>query len=422
MLRDLIATAISSKIIHESLEPIIRLLKEKTPHALLILQTITKALSDSTSIHDAIMRMQEGNSLLEVLSQKKSWQYIISRTFKKISVDEVEDIVNESLAKQVEIARRYSLLGKVLIIDQHEKAAWHKKHTECLVSINPKKKPNHKGHRFYTGAVAGPITVFTRFLIDRGNTSSGEAFQALMAYAETTLTISKVFIDAGFYSVLTYDYAVKTNATVVGIAPRNSRVSRIILDHHRGMNYHYEPGMYLHKIGDVSIKLVVVPRSREKRVISNDHDARRIVRNYVAFVVSRVPDGFPESVRSRGRTGLVGAFRAWAFTLAEDYRRRELIEVLYRLASLIDARIGAHYASLRFFIFGLALVIVNIYSLVRGVLRSLLFLWFRTSVRVVARAVFVWLRGISVVWDSDVFVGCFLGSSSRPPPRPDFTK
>ena len=422
MLRGIIATAITSKIIHESLEPIIRLLEEKTRHAFPILQPITKALSDSTSIHDAIMEMQEGNSLLEALSQKKSWQYIISRTFKKTSVDEVENIINESLAEQVEIARRYSLLGKILIIDQHEKAAWHKKHTECLVSINPKKKPNHKGHRFYTSAVAGPITIFTRFLIDRGNTSSGEAFQALMAHAETTLTISKVFVDAGFYSILTYDYATRTNATVVGIAPRNSRVSRIILDHHRGLHYHYEPGMYLHRIGDVNIKLVVVPRPREKRVISNDHNARRIVKNYVAFVVSRVPDGFPESVRSRERTGLAGTFRAWAFALAEDYRKRELIEVLYRLASLIDARIGAHYASLRFFIFGLVLVIVNIYSLVRGILRNLLFLWSRISIRVGARAVFVWLREISVVWNNDIFVMCFLGSSSRPPPHLDLMK
>ena len=180
--------------------------------------------------------------------------------------------------------------------------------------------------------------------------------------------------------------------------------------------------MYLHKIGDANIKLVVVPRSREKRVISNDHDARRIVKNCVAFVVSRIPEGFPESVRSRGRTGLAGAFRVWAFTLAEDYRKRELIEVLYRLAGLIDAKIGAHYASLRFFIFGLALVIVNISSLVRDILRNSLFLWFRASVRVVARAVFVWLRGIGVVWGSGVFVGCFLGSSSRSPPHPDFTK
>ena len=74
--------------------------------------------------------------LLEVLSQKKSWQHIISRTFKKISIDEIEDAINESLARQIEIAKQYGLLGEILIIDQHEKAAWHKKHTECPKKYN----------------------------------------------------------------------------------------------------------------------------------------------------------------------------------------------------------------------------------------------------------------------------------------------
>ena len=77
---------------------------------------------------------------------------------------------------------------------------------------------------------------------------------------------------------------------------------------------------------------------------------------------------------------------------------------------------------LRFFIFDLALVIVSIYLLVRGILRNLLFLWFKTSVRAVVRAVFVWLCEISVVWDGYVFVGCFSGSSSRPLLYPDFTR
>jgi len=81
-----------------------------------------------------------------------------------------------------------------------------------------------------------------------------------MAHAELTLTISKVLIDAGFYSILTYDYAVKTNTTVIGMALRNSRVSREILKHHRDLSHHYELGLYLHKVEDVSINLVVVPR------------------------------------------------------------------------------------------------------------------------------------------------------------------
>jgi len=66
------------------------------------------------------------------------------------------------------------------------------------------------------------------------------------------------------------------------------------------------------------------------------------VKNYVVFVVSKVPDNFPESIRSRGHIGLASAFRAWTFTLTEDYRKKELIKVLYRLASLTDARIGIH--------------------------------------------------------------------------------
>jgi len=51
------------------------------------------------------MRMQKGNPLLEVPTSKKSWQYIISRTLKRISIDEVKDAINKSLIRQIEIVK-----------------------------------------------------------------------------------------------------------------------------------------------------------------------------------------------------------------------------------------------------------------------------------------------------------------------------
>jgi len=121
-------------------------------------------------------------------------------------------------------------------------------------------------------------------------------------------------------------------------------------------------------------------------------------------------------LRTRGNSGLAGIFKQWAFESAENYRKRGLIEVLIRLESLIGARIGAHYASLRFFVFGLELVLVNIYSLFDGIMRYVLFLSHGLSVKLVVVFVVRWLEKIAVL----SFYSCvglhFSAVSSKPPP------
>ena len=404
------------EIIFNSLKPVIDFLSRVTSRPYLVLLTIAKAISDRTSIRDAVLAMQKIDSLRDILFKKRSWQHVISRAFKKVTVKEVEAVINRSLEAQVEMAREYGALGEVLIIDQKEKAAWHKKHNECLVSINPKKKPNHKGHRFYASAVAGHVPIFIHFVVDDGNISAGEAFQRLLTHAERTVNSNYGLIDAGFYGEVTYRAAQEAKSMVIGIAPRNRKISRIILEHHRALSRHYEYGLYPYRIKGTKVHLVIVPKSRDKRVNSNDHDVRRIVHNYIPFVVTKVPKHFPERIRSRGHSDPINEFRSWASDLAKRYNQRALIEVLYRLMSLIEARIGVHHASLRFFIFGLGLVLVNISQLVKFVVEDLMLMKSDLTVRVIARAVQAWLKEMTMKFEGEILISYGIPVSGRPPP------
>ncbi len=301
-------------------------------------------------------------------------------------------------------------------MDQKEKPAWHRVHTECIVNINPKKKPYHKGHRFYISAIAGKITIINTFAVDTGDVARESVVGLALARAKEFTDVKRMLIDAGFFKEAVYATIRQYGSDVLGIVPKNSRVVRLITSHHRALSNHYEPGIYLYRLGDVTFRLLLVPRPKEKRKISNDHDAKRIAKNYVSLAVFDAPEGIPDEFRTRGTIGLARRFKDWAFRSAEDYRKRGLIEVLLRLESLVGARVGAHYASLRFFVFGLALVIVNIYSLFDGIARYVLFLSHSFSVRVVAVFVVEWFQKAVVLSCFSLLYLCLKAVSTRPPP------
>ena len=223
-------------------------------------------------------------------------------------------------------------------------------------------------------------------------------------------------IDAGFFKESVYSTIRQEGSDVLGVVPKNSKVVRLIILHHRGLSHHYEPGIYLYQLGNVRFHLLLVPRPEEKRRISNDHDVRRIVKNYVSLAVFEAPDGIPDEFRTRGAKGLAGIFKRWVFESAEEYRKRGLIEVMLRLESLIGARIGVHYAASRFFVFGLGIVLVNIYSLFDGIMQYVLFLSHGLSVKLVVVFVVRWLRRIATLSLYSRFGLHFSVVSSKPPP------
>ena len=170
-IKDLVIPAILTRIIAESLDPLLSLLRRHTDQPEQILETLVKAARLRTSIKNAIeeMKIQQGKDPTD----KRSWQYKITRTFRQISIGEVETAINEALAKQTGIAKIYNLLGNTVIVYQKEKPAWRKIRTEGIVNINPRKKPYHKGHRFYVAAIAGKITIMTMFILDLGDIDKG---------------------------------------------------------------------------------------------------------------------------------------------------------------------------------------------------------------------------------------------------------
>ena len=418
-IKDLILPAVLTRIISESLDPIISMLEKHTDQPEQTLKPILWATRLRTSIKNAIEEMatRKGNDPVN----KESRQYRITRTFAKIPVAEVERAINEALAGQTAIAKRYGLLGKTLIIDQKEKPAWHKVHTEYLVSINPKKKANHKGHRFYVGAFVGKIALINSYIIDNGRIAREEVVERALTKAEKFSAIERILIDAGFFKRDVYRVIWDSGSNVLGAVPKNSLITRIIMGHHRSLSHHYEPGLYSYSFGDVSFRLLVVPRPKEKRRVSNDHDVRRIVKNYVSLAVFRVPEGIPGEFRTRGGRGLAQLFKEWAYRTAEDYRKRAWVEVLLRLESLVGARIGAHYASLRFFVFGLELVSVNIYMLLDGIFRFFLFLPHGLSVRLTAIHVCRWVEKIGVLRSISFLSLNSMPISSKPPPKLEAT-
>ena len=413
-IKDLIVPALIAKLAAESLEPLLNLLHKYTDQPELILETLVQASRLRTSIKNAIeeMKIQQGKNPTD----GKSWQYRITRTFQKISIKEVEEAVNQALTRQAKIAKSYGLLGNILIVDQKEKPAWHKVHTEGIVSINPRKKPYHKGHRFYTAIIAGKVSVISMYMPDLNNIDKGFVVRQALIRAKKLTEVKRVLIDAGFFKKSVYSAISLEGSDVLGVVPKNSKVIQLIMLHHRALSHHYEPGIYLYRLGDTKFHLLLVPRPKEKRKISSDHNVRRIVKNYISLAVFEVPDGIPDEFRTRGSSGLSGIFRQWAFESAENYRKRGLIEVLLRLESLIEARIGAHYASLRFFVFGLELVLVNIYSLFDGIMRYVLLLSHGLSVKLTVVFVVQWLEKFAVL----SFYSCielhFSAISSRPPP------
>ena len=141
--------------IEVSLEPIIRLLSGKGGDAEFVLETVFRAMTNRTSIHDALVRgniERMSGGALDLLSEViRTRQYEITRLFKSISVDEVVEAISEALDSQIKLAKKMKLVEEdpIVIIDQHEREAWNAVNRGYMVPINPDKKKNSRGFRFF---------------------------------------------------------------------------------------------------------------------------------------------------------------------------------------------------------------------------------------------------------------------------------
>ena len=97
-----------------------------------------------------------------------------------------------------------------------------------------------------------------------------------------------------------------------------------------------------------------------------------MVRNYVAFIRFNTPFGASLNFSSQSNSAFSKTIGSWITHQWEVvYRYRSIIESGFRLDSLIMPKTGAHTPSLRFFVYGLGLVIFNIfiaYYLIRSLL------------------------------------------------------
>lgn len=265
--------------IRVSLEPIMEFLSAKGGDAEFILETILRAMADRTSIHDALVRLNvegakgelEWFSLGEV---NRTRQYEITRLFKRITVDEAVSAISEALNNQVVFGRKTNLIpGKgIVIIDQHEREAWNAVNKEYIVPINPKKKRHSKGFKFYSALVkVGNIGFFVAFTHDGdgvgGARDKGEIVGVLLSQVTEHIKISLLLMDTGFYSGNIWSLLPNFIQDAMCPVPRNTRVTRLITDHHRRLEYHYLPGAKPFDFAGMKLTLIFSPRPSEKRDI-----------------------------------------------------------------------------------------------------------------------------------------------------------
>ncbi|MGQ4891860.1 MAG: hypothetical protein ACP6IP_05135 [Candidatus Njordarchaeia archaeon] len=163
-----------------SLEPIMALLSGKGGDTDLVIETVLRAMANRTSIHDALVRLNAEKLLsdltLSSLSEvDKTNQYAITRLFKRLTVEEVVRATSEALNNQISLAKGMGYVPKeaIVIIDQHEREAWNAVNKEYVVPINPRRRKNSKGFRFFSAMIkVGNIGFFAAFTHD-GNEDGG---------------------------------------------------------------------------------------------------------------------------------------------------------------------------------------------------------------------------------------------------------
>jgi len=160
----------------------------------------------------------------------------------------------------------------IVIIDQHEREAWNAVNREYMVPINPDKKKNSRGFRFFSAMVkVDKVGFFTAFLPD-GNPDGGikgkdEIASWLLSKTTENVRISLLLMDAGFYNGAIWRVLPDFVQDAMCPAPRNSRVKRVILKHHREVSNHYLPGAKPFNFAGLELAIIFSPRPPEKRDI-----------------------------------------------------------------------------------------------------------------------------------------------------------
>ena len=158
------------------------------------------------------------------------------------------------------------------------------------------------------------------------------------------------------------------------IAPKNSKVKKMVLHHHRKNHYNYAPGAYPYRLGENTFTLLIVPRPQYKREVSKHNTEDDIVNNYVTLLTNTSPNGIINAsfeFRSRCTKGLCGAIRSWIETKSErDYRERSNIEVLFRMGEAVRSGSNTIKPQIRVLLYGLTLILYNVYVIWRKLLEE----------------------------------------------------
>ncbi len=268
-----------SDFIEASLEPIIDFLSAKRGDAELILETFFRAMADRTSIHDALVRSNVekvlNNMTLNSLDDVDSTQqYAITRFFKRVSVEEVIRVISSVLNRQIAFAKRMNLVPNeaIVIIDQHEREAWNMVNKGYVVPINPRNRRHNRGFRFFSAMVKvdnlGFFAAFTHDGDQYGNIrDKGEIVGDLLSQVVENVKIRLLLMDAGFYNSSVWRLLPSHVQDAMCPAPRNTKVTRVIMEHHRKLDHHYLPGAKPFNFAGLDLTIIFSPRPSEKREI-----------------------------------------------------------------------------------------------------------------------------------------------------------
>ena len=159
------------------------------------------------------------------------------------------------------------------------------------------------------------------------------------------------------------------------IAPKTPRVKRNVLEGHRALHRHYSTMIFeevvksKNKHVSSTYTLVTVPRPQEKRVVSVKNTEKEILQNYITLATNMNAEGAigrTGTIVTAGKSGLTRTIKNWAENLAElDYRKRSNIEVSYKIQNTVMGRTNTLNLGIRVMLFGLAVILYNVYMLVR---------------------------------------------------------
>ncbi|HDD40277.1 MAG TPA: hypothetical protein ENG21_03410 [Nitrososphaeria archaeon] len=185
------------------------------------------------------------------------------------------------------------------------------------------------------------------------------------------LKVKKTILDSGFFVIEVPALLDEVGIEFLIRALRNSKVSKLILAHHRKLDCHYEVGAAEIEFGEKRYTLLIVPREKKKRKKRKPRNTEKdIVENYVPMLTNKPFKGkktFSMSTLSK-RAEVRVIKRAIRDMVEREYRKRPRIENTYRLSETIRAHSSTRNEALKILLYGLSVILANFFMLYRALL------------------------------------------------------